>query len=267
MKRLLAITLCGASLSACAYQAPVAVTPNLNVYSSYEDKLPGTYVLYVSSEGFNQTIKPTGYQCAAHSFPLDMGNTFKASVVKTMQQLVENLEIVDSPISVEELMRTGKKGMIVVRADNIDARIQFVPGFVTGTAISQVELSANMTVDSKVGRILGTTADGNGNAQSDSGAFCGGGANAVADAADKAMKQLLGQLGERLSNSPRLRAESQSTESLSARSGGSVGLSSPAVASTTAVAIAAPPTPTAKPCAKYALKVATDSSQSVCAQK
>lgn len=207
MRRLLCAAVCAVALSGCAYQAPVAVTPNLNVYSSYGDKLPGTYALYVSSEGLNEVVKPTGYQCSAHSYPLDLTSSFKSSVVKTVQQLVENVEVVDGPLSSDELARTGKRGMIVVRGDTIDARVQFIPGFWSASATSQVEISANMTVDTASGRVLGTTAEGSGNAESDGGQLCGGGANAVGFAAEKALKQLLGQLGERLSNSPRLRAD------------------------------------------------------------
>lgn len=200
------VTCCGALLGACAYQAPVSVTPNLNVYSSYGEKLPGNYALYVSGEGFTGNVKPTGMTCAAHHFPLNVEAPFKESVVKTMQQLVENVEVVDRPLTSDELTRSGKRGMIIVRADTMVARIQFVEGFWSATGDANVELSANMSVDSSVGRVLGTTADGSGNAQSDAGAMCGGGANAIGQAAEKAMKQLLGQLGERLSNSPRLRA-------------------------------------------------------------
>jgi hypothetical protein len=210
MKILIFTACCAVLLSACAYQAPVSVSPNLNVYSSYGEKLPGIYALYVSTDNFNQNIKPTGYQCSFHTYPLDLSTSFKSSVVKTMQQLVENIEVVDVPLSIEELKRSGKRGMIIVRGDTVDAHVQFIPGFWSAAATSQVELSANMTVDSSGGRVLGTTAQGSGNAQSDAGALCGGGANAVADAAQKAMKQLLGQLGERLSNSPRLRIPSGS---------------------------------------------------------
>jgi hypothetical protein len=56
--------------------------------------------------------------------------------------------------------------------------------------------------------MLGTTAEGEGTAQGPGGSFCGGGANVMAMAAEKATKRLLGELGERFSNSPRLRAAS-----------------------------------------------------------
>jgi len=205
MYRVLTIAAVGLMLVACAYQAPVGVSPNLNVYSSYGDKLPGTFALFVSSDGFVQDVKPTGLSCSYHHFPLDVQAQFKESVVKTVQQLVENVEVVDQPLSGSELAASGKRGMIVVRADTMVARIQFIPGFWTATGDANVDLSANMTVDTQGGRLLGTTAEGTGNATGEAGQLCGGGANVIGQATEKAMKQLLGQLGERLSNSPRLR--------------------------------------------------------------
>jgi hypothetical protein len=195
-------------VTGCAYNAPVTVAPNLNVYSSYGEKLPGRYALYVDSEAYSQTVRPTGYQCSAHNFPLDMKDAFKQSVLQTMRQVVDDVEVVQSPLSSEALSRGGLAGQIVVRADSLTARIQFIPGFWSASTDSNVDLSANMSVDGPTGRLLGTSAEGTGHAQGEAGAFCGGGANTVAEASEKASKQLLGQLGERLSNSPRLRAAS-----------------------------------------------------------
>lgn len=204
--KLASLAALAALLAGCAYQAPVAVSPNLDVYSSYGDKLPGSYALYISDQDFEQDVKATGLSCSAHHYPINLEGPFKASVEKTVRELVDDVEVVDRPLNDDELGRSGKRGMIVVRGDTIDARVQVVPGFWHGTATATVDLSANMTVDLPTGRVLGTTAEGSGNANSDAGQLCGGAANALGDATDKAMKRLLGELGERLSNSPRLRA-------------------------------------------------------------
>jgi hypothetical protein len=208
MRLMMVAALAGAALTlgACAYNAPVAISPNLNVYSSYGDKLPGSYLLYVESSGLVQRVKPTGLSCAAHSFPLDVQSAFTSSVVKTMEQLVESVEVVSSPVATAELGRTGKAGMIIIRAENLRARIQFIPGFFSATADANVELSASLSVDGPGGRLLGTTAAGDGANQGGSGGACEGGATVLGQATEVALKELLGQLGERFSNSPRLRA-------------------------------------------------------------
>jgi hypothetical protein len=205
MKRMICVLASVSMLGACAYNAPVTASPNLNVYSSYGDKLPGDYALYIDTGEFGRTIHPTGYLCSAHSYPLDIRDPFRESVVGTLQQLVEHVDVVQTPLTADELAKSGKRGQIIVRADSMTATVQFLPGFWSSTGEGHVELTANLTVDGVGGRLLGTTGEGEGTAQADAGAMCGGGAQALANAAEKAVKQLLGQLGERLSNAPRLR--------------------------------------------------------------
>ncbi len=206
MKKYIYLGVLMTSLGGCAYEAPVAVSPNLDVYSSYSEKLPGSYALYVSADNFDATVRPTGLGCSYHNYPVHLANAFKPSVIKTIQQLVENIEIVDHTLTEDEIKKSGKRGMIVVKGDTLNARILFVPGFWSQAATSDVELSASLTVDTPSGRALGTEAEGSGNGQADGGQFCEGGATAISRATEKAMKHLLGQLGERLSNAQKLRA-------------------------------------------------------------
>jgi hypothetical protein len=206
MKRILTVVALGLTLSGCAYNAPVAVTPNLDVYSSYGAKLPGSYLLYIDDDTFSQTIKATGYSCSAHTYPLDVRAAFRDSAVKTIDQLVENVQVVTEPVPASALASQGKAGMIIIRSDTLQARFVAAPGFWSATIDANVDLAASVTVDGVQGRLLGTTAEGSGNAQSDAGAMCGGAADAIGHATEKAIKQLLGQIGERLSNSERLRS-------------------------------------------------------------
>jgi hypothetical protein len=199
-------------LSGCAYNAPVGVSPNLNVYSSYGEKLPGRYALVVDTEAFNTDVKPTGYNCSAHHFPLDLREAFAASTASTLRQLVDDVQVLPRAVPATELAKQGFAGEVIVTAESISARVQVVPGFWSSSASSVVELSAGMTVDTATGRVLGTSAQGFGDAQNDAGAMCGETATAIGAATEKAMRQLLGQIGERLSNSERLRHASAETQ-------------------------------------------------------
>jgi hypothetical protein len=125
-----------------------------------------------------------------------------------LRQLVEDVQIVERPIAASELAKQGYSGQVTVNAETLNARVQVVDGFFRSTADSVVELSAGITVDTPAGRALGTSAQGFGNSQNDAGAMCGNTANAIGVASEKAMRQLLGQLGERMSNSDRLRRAS-----------------------------------------------------------
>lgn len=194
------------AVSACAYKAEPLSVGAYNVYSSYDDKLPGKYLLYVSGDALNKTVKPSDMNCAAHSFPLALSTGFTGSVRKTFENLVTTLEVVTSPVDRSELSARGAKGMIIVKGEEVNARLRVVPGFWVNGMETDVEIVASITVDGPNGRLLGTTVSGDGNAQGDAGGFCEGGSKVLTDSAEKSMKQVVGRLGEALTNSDRVRS-------------------------------------------------------------
>lgn len=195
-----------AALSSCAYKAEPLAVGAYNVYSSYENKLPGKYLLFVDGNALNKTIKPSDMNCAAHSFPLAFSTGFVGSIRKTFENLVSSLEVVEAPVDRAGLSARGAKGMIIVKGEEVNARLRVVPGFWTMGMETDVEMVASITVDGQSGRLLGTTVSGNGNAQGDAGAFCEGGAKVLTDSAEKSMKQTVTKLGEALTNSERVRS-------------------------------------------------------------
>jgi hypothetical protein len=194
-----------ATISGCQYKAEPLSIASYNVYSSYGEKLPGKYLLYVDPSALSRNIKPSDINCAAHTFPLDLRSGFKGSVSKTFEALVTELQIIDQPVDRASLVAQGAKGMIIVKGEELDGRLRVVPGFWTAGMETEVQLSASIVVDGPKGRLLGSTVAGEGNAQGDAGAFCEGGAKALTDSAEKALKQTVGRLGEALTNSERVR--------------------------------------------------------------
>lgn len=192
-------------VAGCQYKAEPISVASYNVYSSYDGKLPGKYLLYVDGSKLDKPIKPSDFNCAAHTFPLALSQSFSGSVRKTFQNLVGELEVVNQPVDRNDLLARGAKGMIMVRGEDVDARLRVVPGFWSAGMETNVEISASITVDGINGRLLGTTVSGNGNAQTDAGFACEGGAKSLAGSAEKAMKETLGRLGEALVNSERVR--------------------------------------------------------------
>lgn len=206
LSKILALVSVSAAMTACTYQVPVVATPNLNVYSSYSSKLPGNYLLYVEDDALVQSVKATGIACAAHSYPVDARAAFRDATLQTVEQLVEHVELVDTPVQADLLTRQGKAGMIIVRGNEIQARFVMVPGFMTSSSDANVDMTASVSVDGPGGRLFGSEASGSGHANGPSGGMCSGPEQAIAEATGKAMKQLLGQVGERMSNAPRLRS-------------------------------------------------------------
>lgn len=203
--RNLLIVLAAIGVSACTYNASAPVSPAYDVYSNYADKLPGQYALFVDSEELAGEYSVDGYACSAHSYTQDASSAFEKSVTQTFQNLVENLEVVDQPLNQTDLADRGYTGMIVVEAEEIDVRINVIPGFWSADMTSDVEMAASLRVDGRNGRLLGTTVSGDDDAKTGAGSGCEGGAKALSMATSSALEELMQRLGERLSNSRRLR--------------------------------------------------------------
>ncbi|SFU22517.1 hypothetical protein [Mesorhizobium sp. YR577] len=203
--RIIMVAALASITAACQYKAEPMSVGAYNVYSSYGDKLPGKYLLYVDASALKKAIKPSDMNCAAHTYPLDLTAGFTGSVRKTFETLVSETEVVAQPVDRADLAARGARGMIIVRGEEISGRLRVVPGFWAAGMETEVELVASITVDGRSGRLLGSTVSGNGNAQGDAGGFCEGGAKALVESAEKAMKQSVGRLGEALTNSERVR--------------------------------------------------------------
>lgn len=205
LAKVLIIMIAAVVMSACTYNASAPVSPAYDVYSNYEDKLPGQYALFVDSEEFAGEYSVEGFACSAHSYTQDAKGAFEQSVTKTFQNLVTELEVVDQPLSGGDLEAQGYNGMIVVEAEEIDVRINVIPGFWSADMSADVELAASLRVDGRQGRLLGTTVSGDDDAKTGAGTGCEGGAKALSTATSRALEELMQRLGERLSNSRRLR--------------------------------------------------------------
>ncbi len=206
MKKInIAAAFLAALLASCQYKAEPLTVATYNVYSSYEGKLPGKYLLFVDGSKLDKSIKPSDYNCAAHTFPLALSSSFSGSVRQTFTNLVTELEVVQAPVGRDELKARGARGMIIVKGEDVNARLRVVPGFWVAGMETEVEIAASITVDGQSGRLLGTTVSGDGNGQSDAGLACEGGAKSLTQSAEQAMKETLGRLGEALTNSERVR--------------------------------------------------------------
>ena len=192
-------------MAGCTYNSTAPVSASYDVYSNYSDKIPGRYALHIEGEEFSGDFKPQGYNCSFHTFSQDASGAFSQSIVKTFENLIDYVEPVEYPLDRNDITMRGLDGQIIVKAENMDVRIRVIPGFWSSEIEADVDLAANMTVDSMNGRLLGTTVSGDGDAITGAGSACDGGAEAMSLATSDALEELMQRLGERLTNSPRVR--------------------------------------------------------------
>lgn len=192
-------------MAGCTYHSTAPISASYNVYSNYGEKIPGRYALHIEGDEFSGSFKAQGYNCSFHTFTQDAGGAFSQSVIQTFENLVDYIEPVEHPLDRNDIVMRGLDGQIVVKAENMDARIRVIPGFWNAEIEVDIDLAANMTVDSMNERLLGTSVSGDGDAITSAGSACGGGAEAMSLATSDALEELMQRLGERLSNSPRVR--------------------------------------------------------------
>lgn len=192
-------------LGGCTYQAQIQDAPSFNLVTNYENKIPGLWFLYIDSSGLQRPMKPSSYVCAAHKFPISASGPFESSVRLTLDNVFDRIEYVESPVKGVEIKKRGARGLIVVRGEEVRAKLDAKPGFWTASMEGQATLVASVSVDGSSGRVMGTTFEGTSIKEADAGAMCGGGAAALGEAVTEAMRDAMRKMGEALSNSERVR--------------------------------------------------------------
>lgn len=207
LSAVIAVAICG-FLGGCAYNIAPTNAPAVNVYSSYDSKIPGTWVLVVDpSVEFSRDIKPSTYICQAHKYPFSTGDSIKASVTQTLTNVFEELAIRPSSPSAEEMRSQNWRGVIVIRLDSFQPRLACQQGFWSATCSATADLSFGLEVNGPDGRLLGTSVGSSKTADGDSGAYCGDAANVFSEAYRLALRDALERLAEKVSNTQRLRGE------------------------------------------------------------
>jgi hypothetical protein len=194
------------ALSACTYTAPATTAPSYDVFSNYDNKLDSRVALIVDSNELQEDVRVSGFACSAHTYPIDARNEFRTSVIKTFENLVREVEPVDDPIDVTQMNKMGYDTVVYVQSEDMDVDLRVIPGFWTADLEAETEIAASIRAETPEGRALGRTVEGDGEGRAESGAACEGGAQAVGESVAQAIEDTMRRLGERLSNSQRLRA-------------------------------------------------------------
>ena len=203
MNRIIIIAAVAVALAGCTYNATVGVTPALSVYSSHEGKINGRWALAIDVDRLADPGDVAGVGCSAHNYPIDMKSAFRASAVATIENLVEDVQLIDRPLPVATLADNGYAGQVILKSEELEAELQAIPGFWSGQIEGEVELTVSVIVDGRDGRLLGTSVQEDGEVRIGGG--CGDGGEALGKAGEESLKRTLTVIGERLSNSRRIR--------------------------------------------------------------
>jgi hypothetical protein len=193
--------------SGCAYQVPAINVATPNVYTTYESKIQGNYILLVdeSVTNISRDVRASGHVCSAHNYPIALGNSMSASVKRLMESLFENVNTAASMPSKEAMKHDNLNGAIVVKLDTFEPRFTCQVGLFSGTCSASADIGFGVLVNGPAGRLLGFSVSGSKTADGDAGGGCEGAATVLGTAISKSEKDALERMGERISNSQALR--------------------------------------------------------------
>lgn len=203
--RVVVALVAGGLVAGCSHKAEPVTAPAFDVVSSYGNKIPGKWLLYIDGSALDTTIHPTTYACSAHNYPLVASGSFANSIRQTLSNLIENVEQIPAPVPAQMVRARGARGLIVVRGSQIRGDVETKPGFWTASMATNVAIVASVAVDGVKGRLFGTTVDGTGKAHMDAGFACEGGGKSLAKSAGQGIHVVARKIGEAISNSDRVR--------------------------------------------------------------
>lgn len=195
-------------LSGCAYSVKSEVSPAVNIYTAYEDKISGTVVLVLddSINNINMEVVPSSHTCGAHKFILNLESSLALSVHKTTESIFENVLIEKSIPPKESIEKSDINGIIIVKLNRLYPTITFYPTFWSSHATATCDIILDIVVKDKQGRnIIVTTVGGSRSAQGEGGGFCEKGANVLSNAVSLSIRDVMERYAERLSNSEKIR--------------------------------------------------------------
>lgn len=207
-KLIIALTLVCATATGCTYKAPVDSIKSVNVYSAYEEKVPGNFAIIVETDEslFNKTVSPSSYQCGAHDFDLEFASSFVASVKEANAGIFESVASRTTIPTVAEMEKDSLSGYVLIQGKFFEPRITFIPGFFSARSNATVNIGFDYSVRDKHNKLIVTgTVSGERSYEGEAGAFCSSGTDTLMQATQKAMRDVLERYGERISNSEKLR--------------------------------------------------------------
>ncbi|MEN3950824.1 hypothetical protein [Iodidimonas sp. SYSU 1G8] len=193
--RFLVVCLAASLLAACTYDAkPVAVTSAASEIQT--NRISRERVsLYLAPDLMDlETEADTGYTCSAHKFPVKAGSAVATSVRKVVEEAFAGYELRETPTY------SGPDLDMRVGLESFKVDLAFDSGFWSAKANAQAELVLKVDVSRNGEAIVGrTTIAGEGTGRRDGG--CGDGAEASAEATEKAIKRTMENMVYKLVNS------------------------------------------------------------------
>ena len=174
-------------ISGCAYTVQPASTKPINIYSSYESKVPGQFAIVLdnSISNVNREVKPASFVCGGHTYPIVLGDSIAVSVRHTLDMVFEKTIEQSTIPSNETMAKLGLRGVVLIKMDDFSPRLFCSEGIWAGTCSGTTDISFGINIRSANRTLLSTAVSGSKTFEGDS-PGCGGGANVLAESITRA---------------------------------------------------------------------------------
>jgi len=207
MKRGIALV-CVMVMTGCAYQVKPVAPGAINVYSSYESKVPGKFVVVYddSLRNVSREIRPVSHVCSAHTYPLDAGDSLVNGLRKMFDATLQETREAKTLPSLNEMQSDGTRAAILVRLEDLSVRLSCSLGFWSGTCTSTTDMSMSVSAKNSEGKnVFDTQVTGSKTVDGDSGGACDKANELVEESFTRSARDALERLAERIANAARLR--------------------------------------------------------------
>jgi hypothetical protein len=179
--------------SGCAYNVQVSSQSGAAEVMSTRVRHDQAYVVFGDTLVTAGKDVKSGFICSAHNYPMYIGEALQGSISKTLEAAYP---------------QSGKSGSVPAQVDGLifkfdladfEPRVRFERGFWVPTADATVDIAIHTRVSDRSGKeLLATTFRGQGHADEDGN--CPVGADALAEAADKAIANAMENFVDKVIN-------------------------------------------------------------------
>ncbi len=191
-------------LAGCSYQidpqSPQAPAP----FMAYADRVPGKWLLLVDASAVTAKPAIAEPRCDRFDYSMDFSKTFTQMAASTFEKVADDIRIPDHPLSHAEVASGGYTGVIALHVSAFHPKMK-VEGMLDATADADAEIAGTIVVTKDGRRLVDASETGKGAGARDAGLLCGGGADAMSDASNVALQDLIRKLAERFANSHDIR--------------------------------------------------------------
>lgn len=190
-------------LLGCSHEVTVKPIVSPVALKLIDQKIEGNIAIFIPPDlaELSKVVEPHSRYCSTANFPIEAGQSIKASLIKTAQNVFKNCRAVDSVPQ-----NHGFDGILAAELLDFDVDLNFIEGTWSGTAEAWVEMNILLTFyDAKLNPIWRSVVGYSKKDFEHAGSTCGGGAVAISRSMEQCLKNISILMAEKIADSNKIK--------------------------------------------------------------